>query len=152
MNTKPNIAFFDAKPYDIISFDEVNKSYNYNIKYIKSRLSMDTTVMATGYEVVCAFVNDDISQPVIDELYKKMLGDPEDVPPIVVYLASNEAANINGQIFGASGGQISIYAPWTEAKTITKEGRWTMEELCETIPRTLAEGLASPASPQSQKE
>jgi NAD(P)-dependent dehydrogenase (short-subunit alcohol dehydrogenase family) len=88
----------------------------------------------------------------IDELYKKMLGDPEDVPPIVVYLASNEAANINGQIFGASGGRISIYAPWTEAKTITKEGRWTMEELCETIPRTLAEGLASPASPQSQKE
>ena len=79
----------------------------------------------------------------IDELYKKMLGDPEDVPPIVVYLASSEAANINGQTLGASGGRISLYAPWTEAKTITKEGRWTMEELCETIPKTLAEGLAN---------
>lgn len=70
MNTKPSIAFFDAKPYDITSFDEVNKPYNYNMKYIKSRLGIDTTVMATGYEIVCAFVNDDISQPVIDELYK----------------------------------------------------------------------------------
>jgi len=88
----------------------------------------------------------------IDELYKKMLGDPEDVPPIVVYLASDEAANINGQIFGASGGRISIYAPWTEANAITKEGRWTMEELCETIPKTLAQGLANPAPPRSSKE
>lgn len=88
----------------------------------------------------------------MEELFKMMLGDPEDVPPIVVYLASDEAANINGQIFGASGGRISLYAPWTEEKTITKEGRWSIEELRETVPKTLAEGLVNPAPPQSAKE
>lgn len=87
-----------------------------------------------------------------EDLYKKFLGDPEDVPPIIVYLASDEAANINGQIFGTSGGRIFLYAPWTVAKQITKEGRWTMEELCETIPKTLAEGLVNPAAPQPPKE
>lgn len=88
----------------------------------------------------------------MEELYKMMLGDPEDVPPIIVYLASDEAADINGQIFGASGGRISLYAPWTEAKTITKEGRWSIEELRETVPKTLAEGLVNLAPPQSAKE
>ncbi|TET40010.1 MAG: SDR family oxidoreductase [Dehalococcoidia bacterium] len=88
----------------------------------------------------------------MEELYKMMLGDPEDVPPIIVYLASDEAANINGQIFGASGGRISLYAPWTEAKTITKEGRWSIEELRETVPKTLAEGLVNPVPPQPPKE
>ena len=88
----------------------------------------------------------------MEELFKMMLGDPEDVPPIIVYLASDEAADINGQIFGASGGRISLYAPWTEAKTITKEGRWSIEELRETVPKTLAEGLVNLAPPQSAKE
>ena len=88
----------------------------------------------------------------MEELFKMMLGDPEDVPPIIVYLASDEAADINGQIFGASGGRISLYAPWTEAKTITKEGRWSIEELRETVPKTLAEGLVNPAPPLSAKE
>lgn len=88
----------------------------------------------------------------MEELYKMMLGDPEDVPPIIVYLASDEAADINGQIFGASGGRISLYAPWTEAKTITKEGRWSIEELRETVPKTLAEGLVNLAPPQPAKE
>ena len=77
---------------------------------------------------------------------------PEAIAPLVVYLASDEAADINGQIFGASGGRISLYAPWTEAKTITKEGRWSIEELRETVPKTLAEGLVNPAPPQSAKE
>lgn len=88
----------------------------------------------------------------MEELFKMMLGDPEDVPPIIVYLASDEAADINGQIFGASGGRISLYAPWTEAKTITKEGRWSIEELRETVPKTLAEGLVNLAPPLSAKE
>lgn len=87
-----------------------------------------------------------------EEVYKKMAGDPDDVPPIIVYLASDEAANINGQVFYARGGQISLYAPWTEAKTITKEGRWSIEELCETVPKTLAEGLVNPAPPEPPKE
>ena len=39
-NTK--IAFFDAKPYDIKSFTEVNGEDGYTIKYFKHHLTPDT--------------------------------------------------------------------------------------------------------------
>ena len=32
------IAFFDAKPYDIESFNKINERYNYEITYFESRL------------------------------------------------------------------------------------------------------------------
>ena len=64
------IAFFDAKPYDIESFNKVNKDYNLDIKYFNNRLNLDTVIQAHGYNVVCAFVNDDLSETVIDRLLK----------------------------------------------------------------------------------
>jgi hypothetical protein len=33
-------------------------------------------------------------------------------------------------------------------KTIYKEGRWTLDELDEIVPVTLAEGLVNPAPPR----
>lgn len=65
------IAFFDAKKYDIASFNEANKEFGYTIKYFSERLSADTVIMASGYDVVCAFVNDDISAEVLEILEKQ---------------------------------------------------------------------------------
>jgi len=71
------------------------------------------------------------------DVYTGIFGSPEDVAPIVVYLVSDQAANINGQIFFASGGRISLYAPWTQTRTIYKKGRWKQEELLSLIPACL---------------
>lgn len=71
------------------------------------------------------------------DVYTEIFGSPEDVAPIVVYLVSDQAANINGQIFFASGGRISLYAPWTQTRTIYKKGRWKQEELVSLIPACL---------------
>ena len=68
-------------------------------------------------------------------------GGPEHIPPIVLYLASDEAASINGQIFGASRGRIAIYSWPTEAKGLYKDGVWTLEELIKLMPRTLAQEM-----------
>jgi len=65
---KIKIAFFDAKPYDKISFDSTNKNFNYEIKYFKSRLTEDNAVLTKGFKVVCAFVNDTIDKNIIDIL------------------------------------------------------------------------------------
>lgn len=62
------IAFFDAKAYDIKSFDNINKDFGYTITYFKEHLTPATVVLAKGYDVVCAFVNDEISKPVIEQL------------------------------------------------------------------------------------
>ena len=62
------IAFFDAKPYDIKSFDNENQSYGFAIKYFSEKLNPDTAQLASGYDAACAFVNDDLSAATIEKL------------------------------------------------------------------------------------
>ena len=81
-----------------------------------------------------------------------ILREPEDVAPIVVFLATDDAANINGYVFGASGGQISLYSNPTPVKSIHKDGRWTLDELLNLMPTTLAAGLVNPSPPQPPKQ
>jgi D-lactate dehydrogenase len=63
------IAFFDAKPYDRDIFTEINKDFNFEIRYFKFNLTAGNAILAKGSEVVCAFVNDLITKEVIDNLY-----------------------------------------------------------------------------------
>lgn len=62
------IAFFDTKPYDKEVFDEENT--HYEMVYFESKLNEKTARLAQGFDCVCAFVNDDINQKVIDILYE----------------------------------------------------------------------------------
>lgn len=70
---KVNIAFFDAKEYEIESFVKANAEISeakgvFGIKYYETRLSEDTVNLADGYDVVCVFVNDIVNRKVIDKL------------------------------------------------------------------------------------
>ncbi len=80
------------------------------------------------------------------------LRSPDDVAPIVVYLATDAAANVNGQTFGASGGTISIYQNPEPLKSIYKDGRWTLDELLTIVPTALTAGVINPAPPQAPKQ
>lgn len=60
------IAFFDAKTYDIESFNSINNDYE--IHYFESKLNSKTVILAEGMDVVCAFVNDEITKEVLDKL------------------------------------------------------------------------------------
>ncbi len=62
------IAFFDAKSYDIETFNEINEEFGYKIKYFDMKLDGDTASLAKGYDCVCAFVNDTIDSNVIEVL------------------------------------------------------------------------------------
>ncbi len=74
---------------------------------------------------------------------------PETVAPFIVYLCTDEAADINGQVFDVTGGNIAIYSEPMKKKSIVKEkGLWTVEELIEQVPRVLLEGYKNPAPPQ----
>ncbi len=80
---------------------------------------------------------------------------PEGVAPLVVYLASDKASEINGQVFHAEAGKIGIYSEPKQSKCIIKNyeegGGFTQEELQKLIPRILLEGYVNPA-PSEQKE
>ena len=62
------IAFFDAKPYDRPSFDRYGKAHGITFKYFETKLNEDTVDLASGYDGVCAFVNDTVNAAVIDRL------------------------------------------------------------------------------------
>lgn len=66
---------------------------------------------------------------------------PEHIPAVVLYLALDEAANINGQVIGASRGRVALYSWPTEIKGLYKEGVWTVEELIKLMPTTLIQEL-----------
>jgi hypothetical protein len=73
----------------------------------------------------------------------------------VVYLGSDQAANINGEVFGAVGGRFSLYSHPVEMRMIYKdpqEGIWTLDELETLVPASLTSGLANPAPPQPPSE
>lgn len=65
---KIKMAFFDAKEYDIASFDGAELSKDFEIKYFETRLTEDTVKLAKGFDVVCVFVNDVVNKTVIDAL------------------------------------------------------------------------------------
>lgn len=76
---------------------------------------------------------------------------PEDIAPMVVFLASDAAANVNGQFFLCAGGSISLLSQPRAVKTIFKaEDAWNLGELDEIVPFTLAQGLTNPAPPRSE--
>ena len=70
--------------------------------------------------------------------------DPANNAPKAVYLCSEAAGNITGQVIGTSGWQMTLYSPRHVTRSIHKNGRWTLDELDELIPISLAQGLTNP--------
>ena len=56
------------KDYDREFFEKYGKNYNYEMSFFKSRLSLENVHLTKGYDVVCAFTNDDIGKETIDAM------------------------------------------------------------------------------------
>jgi NAD(P)-dependent dehydrogenase (short-subunit alcohol dehydrogenase family) len=67
---------------------------------------------------------------------------PEFVAPMLVYLATDEAKDINGQIIRIIGGDVIVFAPPMGEPLghhyLHKSGKWTVDELTEIMPRMVA--------------
>ncbi len=62
------ILFFSSQAYDSESFQASNHRHGFELHFQQAHLQADTAVLAQGFEVVCAFVNDDLSRPVLERL------------------------------------------------------------------------------------
>ncbi|MBR1913508.1 MAG: 2-hydroxyacid dehydrogenase, partial [Lachnospiraceae bacterium] len=107
---KTGIAFFDAKDYDIASFDEANKDGEFEIKYFDTKLTPDTVKLAKGYDAVCVFVNDTVNKKVINALTKKG-----------VRLVALRCAGFNNVDIKQAAGQLGVvrvpaYSPYAVAE------------------------------------
>lgn len=61
--------------------------------------------------------------------YGLQMGEPEDVAPMVVYLLSDQARHITGQVYTVNGGKIAVWNQPQEVRAMYKDGRWTPEEI-----------------------
>jgi hypothetical protein len=59
---------------------------------------------------------------------------PENVAPLVAYLASDRSAHITGQVFGVTGGVVQLYRGWIPVAQIDKPERWEPAELADRVP------------------
>jgi D-lactate dehydrogenase len=62
------VTFFSTQPYDKKSFEEHNKGFGFEIKYLEVQLNEQTASLAQGANAVCAFVNDRINESIIKQL------------------------------------------------------------------------------------
>ena len=70
---------------------------------------------------------------------------PEMIAPLVVWLATDEAANVNGCTFFVGGGTIGIYREPEIIASIAEPGKiWLLEELINLMPKKLTRGLVNP--------
>ena len=78
---------------------------------------------------------------------------PEDVAALATYLVSEAADPINGCIFEVFHGHVGIFVePAPLGQTLTKEGRWTPEELMVEIPARLTAGRSREVFPETLPE
>lgn len=65
------ILFYGAKNYDQQFFDKLAPEYpGIEIKFIEANIYEETASLAHGYDAICAFVNADLSAPVIRVLHE----------------------------------------------------------------------------------
>ncbi|SEI24877.1 2-hydroxyacid dehydrogenase [Pseudomonas asplenii] len=59
---------FSSQTYDRDSFLAITPHADLELHFQPARLSLDTAALAERHEVVCAFINDDLSAPVLEQL------------------------------------------------------------------------------------
>jgi NAD(P)-dependent dehydrogenase (short-subunit alcohol dehydrogenase family) len=64
---------------------------------------------------------------------------PENVAPLVAFLATDNASHITGQCFLVFGGTVTLMKSWTSGPTIERGERWTAEELDAEIGKLFTE-------------
>jgi len=72
------------------------------------------------------------------------LVDPVNIAPIVIFLASDEAAEVTGQVFGSEGYSVTRYQHMCPERTVFNNGRWDLDQFFQVMTRTLARGLRKP--------
>ncbi|MCL4119050.1 UNVERIFIED_CONTAM: hypothetical protein GTU68_034694, partial [Idotea baltica] len=60
------VAVFSTQPYDQEYFERFKASYNFSFTYYETSLNRDTANLASGFDVVCMFVNDKADRETIE--------------------------------------------------------------------------------------
>ncbi|MDF9813784.1 SDR family oxidoreductase [Streptomyces sp. SPB162] len=67
----------------------------------------------------------------------KEIGEPEDVAAMVVFLLSDRARDITGQVYTVAGPKIAVWAQPRELRSAWGDGPWTPERIADVLPGTI---------------
>jgi NAD(P)-dependent dehydrogenase (short-subunit alcohol dehydrogenase family) len=70
--------------------------------------------------------------------------DPDNVAPLVAWLASPAASHITGQVFGVRGGQISVLEGWRQGPLTEQDRRWDPVDLGPVVSDLVARAAPRP--------
>ena len=73
--------------------------------------------------------------------------DPENNAPIIVWLCTEAGGAVNGQRVGSAGWQVTFTDARRTIRSISKPGRWTVDELIRLVPASLTQGIPNVAPP-----
>ncbi|MGN7225590.1 SDR family oxidoreductase [Dietzia maris] len=65
--------------------------------------------------------------------------DPANISPLVVWLGSEESAQVTGRVFEVEGGKVTVCDGWQRAASEDKGAKWEPAELGSVVPRLLDE-------------
>jgi NAD(P)-dependent dehydrogenase (short-subunit alcohol dehydrogenase family) len=66
---------------------------------------------------------------------------PEQIAPLVVYLCSDRAKDVTGQVFGVRGNEVYLFSQPRPVRTLHRSDGWTPAALAEGLPRALKGAL-----------
>lgn len=78
-------------------------------------------------------------ESVPEHIRRQGLGGPDDVAPIIVYLASAASAAVTGQAIAAGGDRIALWTHPNEVSEQLRAGGWTAEEVASAFEGPLAQ-------------
>ena len=83
-----------------------------------------------------------------DRLRKGLgMGTPEDVAPLLVYLASDKASQVTGQCIGIGGDKLALWSHPREIRSAFSDGGWSPESIAELWSSTVGQELESVGLP-----
>ncbi len=76
---------------------------------------------------------------------------PDAIGPLIAYLCTDEAQNINGRTFNVRGRTVGIYSEPQVERTIWAPGdMWTVDQLAEVMPQSISQGLRNEFAPREE--
>lgn len=105
------VAVFSTKPYDEKFLLETNTNYAHELVFFEPRLNEHTASLASGFEAVCVFVNDDLNRQTLEILAK------QGVKAIALRCAGFNNVDLKAMAeLGMKGVRVPAYSPYAVAE------------------------------------
>jgi len=119
--------------------------YGVRCNAIRPRAATRLTMSRETQAAIEAGAGDEAHRAALEAFEKEY--PPEAVAPLVVWLCSDDAANVNGRTFRVTGNQIALYSEPDLWRNVFSADGWTVDKVSLLMRFTLTADLVNPLQP-----